>query len=418
MSFFRLATSSLAASTLVLALGACGSVVIEDPGPNLEPTGGEPEPTPEEPGEPLPEPSDTLVADHSMPARYGLERTDATRAERCRTLQVGSDIVPQAQQGVWEASLGGGRLLASGQLSGEHHFNELVGVLGEEVLVQTWGGMLDGLYGLVAVDIASGTVAEVLPRQSEHGLHRVATPHEGALYVVDERSGPQLLRLTSAGLESLASLPVGDWSLRSYGSGLYLSASFPTPQVWRWDGDALIPVVQEASGPINDYDVAPDGRLVYAVGEELWLTGRQSPLVRAVGEIQSVRVDRVRGEVAFSVAREAPAKSSVYWLVQGTLVHVLESTKWQSQDQEQPLRVLAAALGSWVLSTTCSNDEDAPDTMPLRYNVDFNVVEYPIDQPAYPYVDETVLLQKFGRQHDAEPVWRDTANGPIFYVRR
>jgi hypothetical protein len=418
MSFFRFVSSSLAASSLLFALGACGSVVIDEPDPSLEPTGGEPEPEPQEPGEPLPEPSDTLVADHSTPARYGVERADATRAERCRTLQVGGDISPGPEQGVWEASLAGSRKLASGQLTGAHYFNEVVGVLGDEVYVQTWGGMLDDLYGLVAVDLVSGAETEVVPMQSEHYLHRVATPHEGALYVVDERSGHRLLRLTSAGIESLASLPVGDWSLRSDGSGLYLSASFPTPQIWRWDGLGLAPVVQGASGPINDYDLAPDGELVYAVGEELFLTGREAPLVRAVGNIESVRVDRVRGEVIFSVSREAPAKSSVYWLVQGTLVHALESTKWQSQDQEQPLRVLAAALGTWVLSASCSNDEDAPDTMPIRYNVDFNVLHHVIDQAAYPYVDETVLLQRFGRQYYGEPVWRDTPSGPIFYVRR
>lgn len=414
MLTLRFALSSLALVT-VLPLAGCTEVVVVDRAPA---PAADPDPVPSEPSEPPPDPGDTVVADPSTPARRTLERTSPERAERCGSLRVGAEIPSLPEQGAWEASREGTRLLGSGQLVGDHHFNEILGVDASRLYVASWGNTLDDLYGVVAIDLVGGAVSELAPRGGEHHYARSGVSHEGRVHLVDARTENQLLRLDEDGVTVLAELPEGYFRLRSTTRGLFIAGGVSGELVLRWDGASLEQVIDAGDRSLADFDVASDGRVVYAVGEELYLSGREEPLVEASGSIDSVRLDASRGEIVFSVRREAPFSSSVFVLSDDGLEHVLEARRWQSQDTELPLRVLEAHDGSWTLAASCSNDEDAPDSMPLRYAVDYDALMHVIDDPSYPYVREHALLLEGDPYGAGAPVWLEGEQGPRFFVRR
>ncbi len=415
MNTLRFALCSLSLLVTLAPLAGCGRVIDDR---SEEPSGTDPDPTPVDPPTTLPDPEDTVFADASTPARRSLGRASEEQAERCSALQIGADIPSLPDQGAWEASLAGSRLLGTGQLVAGHHFNEILGLDASKLYVSTWGGMLDDLYGIVAIDLETGEATEHVSRGGAHYFARTGLSHEGRVHFFDERGGSRLLRIDDAGVTQLAELPEGYFRLRSTTAGLFLSGGTSSQLLLRWSGELLEAIADTGSEQLLDFDAAPDGRVVYAAGRRLYLTGREAPLVEASGKIVSVRVDGARGEVVFSVEGEGPHSSSVFALGAQGIEHVLEARRWQSQDTELPLRMVEAHDGNWTLAMSCSNDEDAPDSMPLRYAVDYDAAIHVVDDPAYPYVTEYARMLEVDPYRIGPPVWRASDGAPRFFLRR
>ncbi len=359
----------------------------------------------------LPVPGATFVIDPAAPAKTNVPRTTFAQGRRCE-LGIGSDI-PSAldEQSAWETASGGSRRLAGGALLGEHHFNRIIGVLGDAVFIETFrpAGM-QPLFGIVTVDAVTGAVAEVVPLASDLGGLRSLVASGAALYGLRDRA---LVRVTGAGITTLREDASGA-VLHRNGAGLFL---VEPSSVWRVSSSGLALVGPGAPlGTPAIFDVHANGTVYYADGETLRRSDAPDlPIVRAAGRLASVRIDTITGDVAFTTERAAPVASSLYVLGAGGVAHVAQTSIHQVQGQETPLRVLDATAGAITAGTTCSNDEDAPDEMPVRFDATTGAASYLVDAPSYPYVKEYGWL----RENSYEEIfWREDVTGVRFFVRR
>jgi hypothetical protein len=415
-----MASSCLPVLALSLLVGAasvvaCGGELVDpiakpDNGNTTPPTGNSPAsppvtdpPAPNTPE--LPVNGSTIVLDPAKPAMTPMPRTSKDHVEKCE-LRIGGGIQAQSEQAAYETAVAGHRRLAGGTLLGEHRYNGILGVIGQKVFLASYSAIAGQFtFGITTVDLVSGAVAEVAPLTKELvGLPNFVSFGSG-LYGVHEQ---ELVRVTESGMESLRT--VGDGSvLHRNDAGLFLVEA---TSIWRVSSTGLALIGSSFPlGTASAFDVHANGTVFYAIDEKLYRSDSpDTPIVQAPGRIVSVRIDTLSGDVAFTTARNAPSLSSLYTLRGNGVWHLAQTSKHQSQSTELPMRILDATGGQITVATTCSNDEDLPDEMPVRFDASFGSPTYIVDDPAYPYVKESAWL--FGH------FWQESMSGLRFFVGR
>lgn len=423
-SYFFLFLGSLASCLVacgggvdVATEGSSGSPAkLPAPAPTTDPA----RPNPSTPVLPLPD--DTLVVDPNAAPAARVGPLDQARLLRCGRAIGNGIVAPSDEQGAYETTLTGNRLLASGALVGGHRFNSILGALGEHVFISTWSGSISGdgmsgASGVVSVHVTTGEVHEVAPLRSARSFHGRVVPFAGQLYGVESDT---LVRFSGDTFESIATSLTHDARLLLNDAGLFVVDAGSASRV---TSAGLVrlpsPTLAAAFAPI---DVHTNGDSFYANGERLYRSGTTTALVKAPGPITSVRIDAVTGKVFFGALRKgAPMVTSLYALDGRSVTHVVEK---RSSDAgmgvvADEIHILEANEGQITFSARCSGNPYESTTMPIRVDAESGALTYRIDDPAYPYVTEV------GWMYDRAPglssydvFWRANAGGVSFFVRR
>lgn len=410
----------LAGSALAF-LSACGGLV-DIPGPTQgapPASGGAGSGAADEPGAPAPAPplppTAGLVADVTTPPLAALPVTSVERAVRCRRVP-GDEISATMTDSVWGVDGAGHQEIAGGRrLLGEHSLNRALGVVGDDVFVETYSFVGDVFrFGIVRVSLNDHVASEVAPLAAGAHMRSVATLGS-AIWGL---RGADLLRIDAGGVAVVASDAGATSDLVRRTAGLVV-VDGPGPRRLVTAAGQVLPLsaVQVPSASSReDWDVHADGTVVYAVDRRIRRSDRPGVLVTANAEISSLRVDAVTGAVAFAVSRPAPDLTSLFVVDGAGVRHVLAAKKHLSQPSEPPFRIFAAFEGVLSVATSCSDDEDAPGLMPVHVDAAVGRVEYVVDDPAYPYVADVGRMLDQGLFHGAD-AWTPLPT-PRFFVRR
>jgi hypothetical protein len=386
-------------------------------------THGDPTATPEPGGPaasapitpPLPSPDVTLSADATTPALVDLPATSAERSGRC--VQRPGDALPSSKtvETAWHVDRDGHRPLASGVLVGDHRFASVVGALDGDLYVGTSTGVLDDRCGLVRVSLASGASSEVAPLEAGACMRHRALSYAGALWAV--RKGA-FVRIAQGALSEVATDVGSEAHVVRAAAGLAVVDGDLVRSLRRVDG-SLTPRAKGVVVSSRLFDVHPDGTVVYAEDRTLLRSDRREPLVVASSSIASVRVDEVTGSIAFSVGSRpslGPALSSLFLLDGAGLRHVLSSVRPQPAPLERSIEVFRSYGGKALFTAACADHPVEPSRMPVSLDLATGAVEYLVDRPAWPFVQENALALETRESYDLG--WLDDArSGVAFFVR-
>lgn len=420
---------SIVVASLALSLVACGGIAV-DGSDGSNPTGGPAAPAPPttDPARPtpstpvLPLPGDTVVIDPSAAPKSRVAPLNAIQLGRCERALGDGIVIPAEEQGAYETTLAGHRRLAGGSLVGGHHFNTLLGTLGDHLFIESWGGSINDddtiSHGVVSVHTTTGEISEVAPLQKGRSFRGRVVPFAGALYGI---ARDRLVRFSTSSFEEVGASLTNEARLLLNDVGLFVVEG---PSLSRVTAGGLVTLPSLGLSPRAEtpLDVHSNGDSFYADGDRLYLSGRTTPLVKAPGTITSVRIDVVTGRVFFGVTRAGEPVSSLYALDSTGATHVVEKRSSASGGMsapEDPIHVLDAKDGKVTFSSRCSSNPYELATTPTRVDAGAGALTYLVDDASYPYVAEV------GWMHDRAPglasydvFWRETAGAVSFFVRR